>query len=145
MMSLPTKPPSDTGIRFLLADDDIINQRIFEELIRAMGSSVDVVENGQLAVEQYLIKSYHVILLDISMPVMNGLDCAREIRKIEHIDHVVSPVTIIGCTMNSSAEFYVVCRESGMDGVMVKPPSVRKLETVMKMAMRRCQLAGNQV
>lgn len=142
-MNIPTKSGSEAGIRFLLADDDLINQRIFEELIVAMGNSVDVVPNGQAAVEHYLLNSYSVILLDISMPVMNGLDCSREIRRIERIDEMDTQVTIIGCTMNNSPEFYVVCRDAGMDGVMIKPPTVAKLETVVKAAIRRRRIRAD--
>jgi PAS domain S-box-containing protein len=124
-----TSPPRHLSI--LLAEDNPINQRVALFNLTKLGHKVDIAENGQVAVEMATCKQYHLILMDIQMPVKNGLDAAREIREYEIKIKETNPVPIIAMTANAVKGDMESFLQGGMNGYISKPFKSVDLEQVL--------------
>ncbi len=113
-------------IRILLAEDDFINQRIISAYLQEYGASVDVCENGAVLLEKLEQQTPDIILMDIRMPVLDGIETTKRIRKNES-DHKLPPIPIIALTAESSYDFEETCRDSGMNGFLSKPIPLEEL------------------
>jgi signal transduction histidine kinase len=125
------------SFRILFAEDNLINQKITLMLLKQMGLRCDVVLNGELAVEAHLKKPYDLILMDMQMPVMDGMDAARRIREDENARNEKAPVYIAAVTANAFVEDKQSCLDAGMDEFLVKPFKESDLRTVIQNALRR--------
>ena len=111
------------GSRILVAEDNLINQQIARELLESAGIQVDIVSNGQEAVEWVLGGSsvsscpWHVILMDLQMPVMDGYSATAAIRR----DHRFEKLPILAMTAHVLAEERGRCFAAGMDDYVSKP------------------------
>ncbi|MBR7799830.1 hybrid sensor histidine kinase/response regulator [Undibacterium fentianense] len=105
------------GTRALLVEDNELNQEVAGELLREIQLTVDIAKNGQVAIDFAEEKSYDVILMDIQMPVMDGLTATRHIRQLE--SYRVTP--IIAMTANAFAEDRSAAIEAGMNDHLPKP------------------------
>jgi len=101
-----------------VAEDVPMNQMLVQSLLDSLGHQCEIVENGQQAVEAAAAIRYDVILMDLQMPVMNGLDAARAIRAFTA---PASLVPIIALTANAFAEDIAACKEAGMNDFVAKP------------------------
>ena len=106
------------GLAILVAEDVPMNQLLVQSLLESMGHACDIVDNGQQAVEAAAARRYDVILMDLQMPIMNGLDAARAIRAFTA---PASLVPIIALTANAFAEDIVACKAAGMNDFVPKP------------------------
>jgi len=106
--------------RVLLAEDDPISQRIGSKLLQRAGLHVDVVGNGRDAVDMALRHEYHIILMDIRMPSMDGMMATRKIREMENIEQR-KPVPILGLSAHALEEMQKDCKKAGMDDFLTKP------------------------
>jgi signal transduction histidine kinase/CheY-like chemotaxis protein/HPt (histidine-containing phosphotransfer) domain-containing protein len=79
----PAPPPAPTGLRILLAEDQAANAYLLQAMLRPGGHAIDVAANGQLAVQNWRERPYDVVLMDLQMPVLDGLGATREIRLAE--------------------------------------------------------------
>lgn len=121
------------GIHVLLAEDNLLNAEIATELLEIQGATVEVVINGQEAVESFTksgVSEYQLILMDIQMPVKNGLDAAREIRASGHPE--AGNIPIVAMTANSFREDVSAAREAGMNGFVPKPVDIQYLYQVLE-------------
>ncbi len=110
------------GMRVMLVEDNELNTEIAKFMLEEAGITVSCVENGQLAVEMFQNSekgSFDVILMDIMMPVMNGLDAAETIRALDRPDAKTIP--IVAMTANAYDEDVRRAREAGMNGHIAKP------------------------
>ena len=107
--------------KILLAEDNRINQRIAAITLRQMGISVDIASNGKEALEMYRDKQYQLILMDMQMPVMDGLEATRLIRALEKETGSENRVFIVALTANFISEKREECLLAGMDEFMEKP------------------------
>ncbi|MET0169901.1 MAG: response regulator, partial [Aliihoeflea sp.] len=82
----------------LVAEDNEVNQLVFRQILEEIGLTLEIVENGKLALDRYLQGGARLIVMDVSMPVMDGLDATRRIREA---DNPNSPVPIIGVTAHA--------------------------------------------
>ena len=114
--------------RILIADDNSVNRMVASRLLRKLGATIDVAEDGQIAVEKCQHSSYDIILMDLQMPVMDGLAATREIRARQKEGR--QPV-IVAFSANSSTEDREAARESGMDDFMTKPTNSARLQEVL--------------
>ncbi len=104
----------------LLAEDDLISRRLIRILIERLGHKVNVVENGKKAFEAYKNDDYDIVLMDIQMPLMDGLECTRKIREYER-EVQQQPVTIIAVTAHAMIGDKEKCLTAGMDDYITKP------------------------
>lgn len=116
------------SLRVLVAEDQIINQKVALSMLKNIGIRADVAQNGKEAVKQYNLKTYDLILMDMEMPVMNGLEATKMIRQLEG---PVRECVIIAMTANAFAEDKKQCLEAGMNDFISKPVSVQSLKEMI--------------
>ena len=131
---------SDARIDILIAEDNEVNQMVFAQSIAAMGDcTFKIVTDGKEAVSQYKALRPKLILMDVSMPTMNGLDATAAIRQIEAETGGHTP--IIGVTAHAISGDREKCLEGGMDDYLSKPISpnmlIEKISTWLKEAARK--------
>ncbi|MGE4489465.1 MAG: ATP-binding protein [Kiritimatiellales bacterium] len=113
----PCMPEKLSG-RILLAEDNQVNQLVARKILTSIGLEVEVVENGQLAVDRLRTERFDAVLMDCQMPVMDGYTAAREIRRL---DGEMSGVPIIAMTAHAMTGDREKCLEAGMDEYITKP------------------------
>jgi signal transduction histidine kinase/CheY-like chemotaxis protein len=137
--SLPKPKSRDPGfaerfpLRILVAEDNVINQKVATQLLAQLGYTSHVAENGRVALDEARRQPYDIIFMDMQMPEMDGLEAARLIR--EEIDPDKQPY-IIAMTANAMKEDAEMCLASGMNDYLSKP--VRSLE--IKSALQRAAI-----
>ena len=130
MMSMDSVLPS---ARVLVVEDDAVLQRVTALTLRRLGYRPDVVGNGQEAVEAVHAQPYDVVLMDVMMPVMNGLDATRSLRA----DPGPHPApAIVALTANALEEDRRKCLAAGCDAYLAKPVQPRHLATTIEKAIR---------
>lgn len=125
-------PSSLKGRHFLLVEDNAINSEILGELLQMHGATYLLKENGHEAVEEFRQckpGTYDAILMDIQMPVMNGYEAARAIRKLSHPD--AKAIVILALTANAFAEDVQKAMSAGMNGHVAKPVDMKLLCNVL--------------
>ena len=110
-----------TKLKILLAEDNWINQRIALLTFRQMGISIDIASNGQETLDMYRRNKYDLIMMDLQMPVMDGLEATRHIRTFEKETESPHHVYIVALTANAISEMKKDCTMAGMDDFMEKP------------------------
>lgn len=114
--------------RILLAEDNELNQEIAEALLTEAGFEIEIAENGKAAVE--MIKSheagyYQVVLMDVQMPIMNGYEAARMIRRLD--DKARAEIPVLAMTANAFTEDKEAALACGMNGHIAKPIDINVL------------------
>ena len=113
-------------LRVLIAEDNKINQKVLLRILKRLGfENVDVVDNGQKAVESEASKPYDVVLMDMQMPIMDGIDACRLIAKRDG-EHPRAKVIFV--TAHVSASFVGECEKAGGSGFIPKPFNIRQIE-----------------
>jgi two-component system, sensor histidine kinase and response regulator len=105
------------GARVLLVDDNDLNQQVGADLLEAAGLVVEIADNGQVALDMLARSSYDIVLMDMQMPVMDGLTATRQIR--QNPDWTALPV--LAMTANAMRGDRERCIEAGMNGHIAKP------------------------
>ena len=121
------------GKRFLLAEDNLLNQEIAIELLSDMGIAIEAADNGEEAVRMFAESKpgyYDLILMDIQMPVMDGYEATRRIRALDRED--AADICIVAMTANVFAKDVRRSRKAGMDFHLAKPIDVKKIEEVLQ-------------
>ncbi len=116
-------------LRILLAEDLQVNQKLALRLLEQMGYRADVASNGLEAVESVERQAYDVILMDVQMPDMDGLDATRAIRKKQ-----IRQPHIIAMTANAMQGDREMCIEAGMDDYISKPIRIHELVAALNLA-----------
>ncbi len=120
------------AIDVLVAEDNEVNQIVFTQILQATALRFLVVENGQAAVDAWRQLRPSLILMDVSMPVMNGHQATRMIRQFEAQAGEGWHVPIVGVTAQALDVDRIMCTRSGMDDCMSKPISPELLETKIR-------------
>jgi len=114
-------------LRILVAEDNAINQRVIDSLLRRQGWTALLAGNGKLACEAWEREAFDLILMDIQMPEMDGLEAARWIRQRERDRQCANPIPVVALTAHASQAQHDQCMAAGMDGVVTKPVSLSAL------------------
>ncbi|XP_062098016.1 histidine kinase 5 [Humulus lupulus] len=154
--SEPTVPCSTLEPKILLVEDNKINIMVAQSMMKQLGHSIEVVNNGAEAVKAIQRRPYGLVLMDVHMPVMNGLQATRIIRSFEETGsweaakkagielsdsslqngHAIMPSTkripIIAMTANALSESAEECYENGMDSFVSKPVTFQKLKQCLE-------------
>ncbi|MBL8435808.1 MAG: PAS domain-containing protein [Zoogloea sp.] len=140
--NLPTaarspQPAPLTGLHILLVEDNDINQLIARGLLEQLGAAVSVAANGRLALDALQAagpESFDLVLMDLQMPVMDGLEATRQLRREPRF----RSLPIVAMTAHAMAEQRRQCREAGMDDHIAKPIVPEQLaETILHHTRRR--------
>jgi signal transduction histidine kinase/ActR/RegA family two-component response regulator len=123
----PATAVSLPALRVLVAEDNAINQRVIDSMLRRQGWSVTLAGDGRLACEAFACHSFDLILMDIQMPEMDGLEATRWIRQRQRECGCDHPVAVVALTAHASQAQRDQCIEAGMDGVVTKPVTLRAL------------------
>ena len=111
-------------LRILVAEDNAINQKVIGRVLERAGHACRIVENGEMALDALETEPFDVVLMDLQMPVMGGLEAA----KIYRLAHTQGPrVPIVALTADATQEAAKACAEAGMDACVTKPIEARKL------------------
>ncbi|WP_378924221.1 ATP-binding protein [Pelagicoccus mobilis] len=117
--------------RVLLVEDDLENMRLIEAKLRKLGVGFDWAKNGLDATEKVKENDFDLVLMDVRMPLMDGLEATRVIREKE-LDEASGRVPIVAMTAHASERMRVECARVGMDGYMSKPIQFDQLENYIK-------------
>jgi two-component system sensor histidine kinase/response regulator len=128
------------GARVLLAEDNPINQEVALDLLHHMGLSVSVAADGAQAVQHCQQQQPELILMDLQMPVMDGVEATRRIRLLPGLAHT----PIIAMTANAFAEDRQTCLAAGMDDHLAKPVDPALLQTTLQRWLSQSPRAAPQ-
>jgi CheY-like chemotaxis protein len=116
-------------LRILIAEDNAVNQKLAIRMLEQMGYRADLASNGLEAIEAITRQPYDVILMDVQMPEMDGLDATRKIRMIQ----TVAQPRIVAMTANAMQGDRELCLAAGMDDYISKPIRANELvESLMR-------------
>lgn len=128
--TVPLQPTEETGLRVLIAEDNAVNQIVFRQILNDSDIAYRIVGNGEEAVEAWRREPPDLILMDVSMPVMNGHQATQAIRAAEQ--RTGRHIPIIGVTAHALDSDREACLAAGMDDYLSKPISpeilLRKIE-----------------
>ena len=113
-------PAVSRSLRILHAEDNLVNQRVAEMLLTGQGHVVTIVDNGKAAVDALAREPFDCVLMDIQMPIMDGLEATRMIRHAEALS-LASPLPIIAMTAGATDDDQKHCLGAGMTGFVTKP------------------------
>lgn len=119
--------PDATPIRILMAEDNAINQRVGKLILQRAGFTIDLVSDGNEALEAHRSKPYDLILMDCQMPTMDGFEATRMIRQLEQRQPV-----IIAVTANALVGERERCINAGMDDYLSKPFQAEHLVAMVR-------------
>ena len=118
--SEPTAAPTPECLKILLAEDHKVNQRVISLTLEPLGAKVKIVENGIEAIEAFLKERFDIILMDMQMPEMDGLEATEAIRNIEIAENL-PPTPIAMLSANAMREHIDEALDVGCDMHIAKP------------------------
>ena len=120
----------NTEPAILVAEDNLINQRVVVALLKKMGYSADIAKNGLDAIKALKKRYYHLVFMDIQMPEMDGLEATRQIRSSKSGD-IDPDIPIIAMTAHALEEDRDMCLKAGMNDFISKPLSPEALSVLL--------------
>ena len=126
MLTQPSAPRRFAG-RVLLVEDNFVNQKVAVRFLERLGCSVEVASNGAEGVAACQQRQFDLVLMDLQMPVMDGMTATRKIREWETSRHT----PIIALTANAMTGDRELCEGAGMDGYLTKPIEVERLRNIL--------------
>jgi len=116
------------NLKILVAEDNMTNQKVIERILERAGHNVDLVNNGEEALDILELRCYDLIILDMHMPVMGGIQTSK-LYRFMHPDNIKTPIVIL--TANATTEAQKECEEAGIDSYLTKPIETRTLLDVI--------------
>ena len=137
-MSLESEAPGDQlrkGLSILVAEDNEINALLMRSLLARLGHDAVIATNGEAALESWAAARsagtpYDLVLMDIQMPELDGIEAAKRIRRLE-AEQPGARTPVLALTANTLVEDRYACFEAGMDGFLIKPLDREKLEEAL--------------
>jgi signal transduction histidine kinase/ActR/RegA family two-component response regulator len=136
----PAAASTTPRLRVLAADDNPTNQKVIAAVLAPLGAQVELVADGAACIEAWKTGDCDIILMDIHMPIMDGVEAARTIRELEVADGRAR-TPIVAVTANALAHQVEGYIAAGMDGHVAKPIEVTKLYAAIEAAMTAARLA----
>lgn len=127
-----TRTPAGHGLELLVAEDNEVNQIVFTQILDELGLHYKIVDNGGSAFDVWKSHDPAMILMDVSMPVMNGHQATQAIRKAEQEEPARGHTPVVGVTAHALTGDKERCLEAGMDDYLSKPISPEKLEAKIR-------------
>jgi CheY-like chemotaxis protein len=118
----------------LLAEDNVVNVKVATKILERCGCAVEVAQDGLQAVSMATARRYDLILMDVHMPMCDGLEATRALRQAERREGD-APMRIFALTADALEEERNECLAAGMDGVLTKPITVATLQKALEEAM----------
>jgi|AntAceMinimDraft_15_1070371.scaffolds.fasta_scaffold04585_5 CheY-like chemotaxis protein len=122
---------STSDTRVLVVDDNLLNRKLVCAILKNYDLKYDIAENGKIALDLFLTHKYNLVLMDIQMPIMNGIDCTSKIRKHERESNIQSPTPIIAVTAFVLENDKENCFNAGMNEFIAKPFKAEDLVEIM--------------
>lgn len=116
---LPASDADLSRLHVLLVEDNKINQAVAGKFLSSWGISYTVADNGTEAVKAARENAFDLILMDLQMPIMDGYEASRQIRKLQHPNHHKTPIVAVTAAGNGGLEQEI--KEAGMDSILSKP------------------------
>jgi len=143
------------SLKILLAEDNAINQKMIDVMLKKLGYCADIVSNGLEVIEALQRQTYDVVLMDVQMPRMDGLEATRQIRLMEQssinlglvqdLAPLIIPVRIIAITAGAMIEDREKCIAAGMDDYLSKPILLEDLKQLLaQLSVNSKQLVEHQ-
>ncbi|MHA7110935.1 response regulator [Sunxiuqinia elliptica] len=117
-------------LSILLVEDNVLNQRIVTFSLKKYNHEVTIANNGLEAIDRFKESTFDVVLMDLMMPEMDGLEATVKIREIENTETPGSRTPIIALTANTMDNDREKCLSYGMDEFMAKPFDIEKLKKI---------------
>ncbi len=130
-LAVPIGEQSRPELRILIAEDNPINQKVATRILGRLGYQADVAANGREALDAVARTTYDVVLMDMQMPEVDGLEATRQIRR--DLPHELRP-WVIGVTANAAPADRQACLDAGMDDYVAKPVTVSDLQDALARA-----------
>ncbi len=123
-------PEAPLSLKILVAEDNLVNQKLFEKVLAKLGCSVKLVGNGTEVLRAVEGEAFDIILMDCQMPVLDGYETARQLRSHERED--IKHIPIVAVTAHAFEEDRTKCREAGMDSYLSKPLHRKELVQALR-------------
>jgi len=130
----PSADPAHPLVRVLVVEDNAVNQQVTRRFLERLGCEVELADNGQRALEFCSNGSYDLILMDVQMPVMDGLAATREIRRHEQSGRRTPIIALTAKAMKGDRE---KCLEAGASDYLAKPVNTDQLLSALRMWLHR--------
>jgi CheY-like chemotaxis protein len=130
-MATENSDQSLTNLRILVAEDNLVNQKVALRILKYLGYQADVAINGEETIKAIANQAYDLILMDVQMPKMDGLEATKRIRQNE-LDLNTPPILIIAMTANGSDEDRNICDDAGMNDYISKPIQIEILKNILQ-------------
>ncbi len=124
-------------IRILYAEDNPVNQRVTQLLLKQIGVTCEIAQNGIIAAEMFMSKKYDLVLMDMQMPELDGIGSTLKIREYEKLNKSTNPVYIVAATANTFSEDKQNCIKAGMNEFISKPFKENELRSIIINAIGR--------
>lgn len=125
---MSSENPTAPGLRVLLVEDNVANQKVAVRFLERLGHQSDLAQNGREALAALEKRSYDVVLMDLQMPEMDGLEATRRIR----VQWPQGGLRIVALTANATPEDRAACAAVGMDGLVSKPIDIANLKAAIE-------------
>lgn len=125
------KPEPKKNLHLLVAEDNMLNSQVIAAFLNRLGHTSKIAGNGQIALDLLCNEDFDAVLMDIEMPVMDGIEATIAIRK--NVNSVRNPnIPIIALTAHALREYEEKCYKVGMDNYLTKPVDIEKLSAVLQ-------------
>jgi signal transduction histidine kinase/ActR/RegA family two-component response regulator len=121
---------NEASLRVLLVDDNEVNRKVAGKLLQRQGCAIEIACDGEEALAALETATYDLVLMDLQMPVLDGLGATREWRRRE-ADRVTDRTCIVALTARAMAGDEQACYDAGMDGYLTKPITMDRLAQVL--------------
>ncbi len=122
-----TRKQGNGNLRILIAEDNMVNQKVAVLTLKKLGYSADIAKNGNKVIEIMQERTYDLVLMDIQMPIVDGIQATKWIRE----EFQGAQPKIIAMTANAETQNLQTCLEVGMDGYLTKPIRIKDIKDAL--------------